>query len=360
MKSSLTRCSTTANSSTLEREYRGATALNNIGVELLQRNCFEEAYETLQDSSRVMRRLVAAKESSITKAADHRKNDIVARETLACQSFLLPGIDTLLHLAARRSASKSRPKSPTTTMTKSSSTVAIPQTDLIEIISDDWAAMKTNATAILLGNASEPLGTQFFFPIRVEVNNDVSASDALASNECHLRCAIIIHNVAIAAACLGRSQLAYQLLELAYSLLQRQLINAPTQSGQVSSAPHTSHIDAASVASHNQTINQQQRLFFLGLIVLRSILQVLQATIRVPGTAGNPNFSSTDTRRCTRRRPCDGNSGCVRQRAPSYIMNHARLQQQLQLGIRDLRRMSAQWRKMIQLFEAAKPAAPVA
>lgn len=235
--------------------YRGAIALNNMGVALLQKKYFVEAYETLQDASRIMRQWVS-QATSTSRTASPASSDQVSSFSLPlapaesatrnASDLTMPSpspcynhpstssvssllekedVSRCIDTAARRLATTTVPPSRVTT--RSASTRNKKNSNiLIHVLSDDWTScLGTSPEAanawdmILLSPApSSPSlsssSPHVFFPIRIEVTNydaddadtyiDVS-SCACFEQHCAMKCAILLHNVAITSLLLRRS-----------------------------------------------------------------------------------------------------------------------------------------------------------
>jgi len=70
----------------MNREYRGAIALSNVGVYLLEQHCYAQAFQTLKDAARIMRVITRA---CAVEAAVRDRSGILTRE-IDCSSLTIP------------------------------------------------------------------------------------------------------------------------------------------------------------------------------------------------------------------------------------------------------------------------------
>ena len=432
-----------------DRAYRGAIALNNMGVTLLHKNHFVEAYETLQDSSRIMRRLVtrvttrrrrktsgpvppssfsAIASSSVlssTERADPNEVDSDPDLDPPIRPFALfassshsssasndeekhdndhhyhhlneeddygeeeKDVASAIDRAARRLAATMQPPTQPRRLTRSASAAAARSKNNsihIQVVSDDlttttittttneatYDATSTTRTLwdMILNSSSSTLSSSsssfspssamphVFFPIRIEaiVNDDTvidsSSLDSLQNafvftqGECSMKCAIILHNVAVAALCRSKWMItqhqpyhprttnstrgrrtistnhmnskhnhitnnnnrkttivtkaqtfAYKLLELSYTLILRQAQHYRSSSSF--SSPAASPVSPASITTHRPSYvhYDEPRRCLVGWLVLHSLVQALHyaAASSLPRTYTNSASCSNST-----------------------------------------------------------------
>jgi hypothetical protein len=155
---------TTGNSSLL-RDYRGAIALNNIGVSLLERRAYRQAVETLKDAITFMKH-VFRPQVVVTPGATFKSSS--------------------LNVDARVAAAMERLECP-----QSSPTLRDPE-DLV--VQDSLQPSSIRAAAL------EGISSSFTMPIRIEAAD----SDSPENRDPDLESAIMLYNFGIAHLCLSK------------------------------------------------------------------------------------------------------------------------------------------------------------
>jgi hypothetical protein len=149
-----------------KQDYNAAIVLNNIGVDLLERRCYEQAAMTLRDAisvtKAVLRRLLSASAAS-------ESNDSLAVEAMV----------------QRANKQRARPNS-------------MERKSYYRIVN-----LADNYSDILVEEQNDDSSRESIFPIRID---DVSC-DACSPgriNDRDIQCVIILHNLGLANLCLAR------------------------------------------------------------------------------------------------------------------------------------------------------------
>lgn len=212
-------------SNTYDRaDYRGAIALNNMGVSLLERGAYRNAIDTMKDAIAIMRTIFP--QNGAVHSAPHNFN-----------------IDSKLQLAAQRLASPETSRAPLSVQT-------------IPFSEDNINAMKD---ALRYG----PSGS-VFFPLRIEIS-DFNCR----GRDIDLESSIFLYNFGIAHLCMARvhpksaAKLrdgALKLFDLAHSILASQCAKAQDPADQT----HVLLVAAMVLNNVVQVLSEQGRMEQVG------------------------------------------------------------------------------------------------
>lgn len=260
----------------MDREYRAAIALNNVGVSLLEQHCYAQAFQTLKDAARIIRVITRAcaveaavrdQPRNLNRAIDCSILTIPAADEMSPQSQPL---EIVLHRAAQRMAQPNR------------STLAHFPPFSVFIVSDDNGELTqrsmSNATFnTISANVSGTSLSQIIAIRIVTYENMEDQAGILSDQECNIKCAIIFHNMGIALLCMvltksGSGSCCHvvhasqhsKLLELSCALLHIHI---------------NDNLRADYQTSNSSGLAEPNQLCILGYIFLRSLVQCLRAAV---------------------------------------------------------------------------------